>query len=104
MSFEGSRSWRDRDGDAESARKSVERQNLQNFFERQVELAARGENAAKRRLTEAETDTEIKDWERRNSEFALHESRRELESERFQLQQASQWADQAQREKISLCG
>ena len=42
---------------------------------------------------------EIKDLERRNSEYALIESQRELESQRVQLRQASQWADEAQREK-----
>ena len=57
-----------------------------------------------KRLTEAGTDMEIKDWERRNSEFALYESRRELESQRFPLRQASQWADQSERGKIRLCG
>ena len=30
-------------------------------------------------------------WERRISEFALYESQRELESQRHQLRQASQW-------------
>ena len=34
-----------------------------------------------------------------SSEIALFETRRELESQRLQLHQAKQWADQAQREK-----
>ena len=34
----------------------------------------------------------FKAWERRNSEFVLYESQRELESQRHQWRQASQWA------------
>ena len=41
--------------------------------------------------------------ERRNSEYALIESQRELGSQRLQLSEANQWADQAQRERIHLC-
>ena len=74
------------------------------FLERQAHTAILGENAAQRKLTEAESDMEIKVWERRNSEFVLYESQRELASQRHQLRQASQWPDQAQRERISLCG
>ena len=40
---------------------------------------------------------------RRNSEFALSESQRELESQRRQILEANQWADQAQRQRIHLC-
>ena len=47
----------------------------------------------------AESDMEIKDWKRRNSVFALYESQCKLESQRHQLRQAGQWADQAQRER-----
>ena len=47
---------------------------------------------------------EIDEWWRRNSEFALYQSQCELESQRHQLRQASQWADQAQREIMRLCG
>ena len=32
-----------------------------------------------------------------------YESHQELESQRLQLHQANQWADQAQREEINLC-
>ena len=41
--------------------------------------------------------------ERRNSENALIESQRELESQGLQLSEANHWADQAQRERIHLC-
>ena len=47
---------------------------------------------------------EAQNLERRNSEYALIESQRELESQRLQLLKANQWADQAQRERIHLCG
>ena len=46
----------------------------------------------------------IKNLEIKNSENALYESQRELEFQRLQLQQASQWADHAQRERINLHG
>ena len=46
---------------------------------------------------------EIQNSERRHSEYALIESRRELESQRRQLLEANQWADQAQRGRIHLC-
>ena len=50
-----------------------------------------------------EYDLEIQNLERRNSEYALVESRRELESQRRQLLEANQWTDQAQRESTHLC-
>ena len=46
---------------------------------------------------------EIQNLERRNSEFALTESQRELESQRQQLLEANQYADQIQRERIDVC-
>ena len=46
---------------------------------------------------------EIQNLERRNSEYALFESQRELESQRQQSLKANQWADQAQRQRIHLC-
>ena len=52
-------------------------------------------------LSEAATEREIKDWEKRSSEIAPYESQPELESQRMRLHQANQWADQAQREKIN---
>ena len=50
-----------------------------------------------------EYDLEIQNLERRNSEYALIESRRELESERRQLLESNEWADQDHRERIHLC-
>ena len=37
---------------------------------------------------------------KRISDLALHETTRELESQRLELCQANQWADQSQREKV----
>ena len=59
---------------------------------------------AQQKLYEAEAEVEARNWERRNSDIAFREISRELESERFQLHQASRWADQAQRDNISFYG
>ena len=79
------------------------RQNLQKNLERKAELAERGDKLALQRLYEAEADVEVKLWEKRNSDIALCEINREFGS-RFQLQQANQWTDQAEKDKISLYG
>ena len=55
-------------------------------------------------MCEAEADVEARNWEKRNSDIALHEINQEFESQRFHLHQASRWADQAQRDQISLHG
>ena len=81
-----------------------ERQNLHVYVEQKVELAVQEECAAQRRFSEAEADMEIRNWEQRKSDMALHETDQELESQRLELYQANQWADQAQREKMNLCG
>ena len=81
-----------------------DRQNLHKFLERKAELAVRGEESAQKIVPEAEAEMEIRIWEKRNSDNALCETHQELESQRLQLQQANQWADQAQREKINLRG
>ena len=41
----------------------------------------------------------ISNWEQRDSDIALHETNRDLESQRLELYQADQWADQAQKRK-----
>ena len=45
----------------------------------------------------------IPKFERRNSEYALFESQRELESQRLQLLEDIQRTDQVQRERTYLC-
>ena len=67
-------------------------------------MAIQGESAAQRRLSDGEANLEIRRWEHRKSEFGLYETHRKLESLRMELHLANQWADQAQREKINLCG
>ena len=47
---------------------------------------------------------EVKHWEKRNYDIALCGVNQEFEPQRSQQQQASQWADQAQRDKGSLNG
>ena len=42
--------------------------------------------------------------EKQRQDFAFQEINEEFESQRFQLHQASRWADQAQRDKINLYG
>ena len=62
-----------------------DRQHLHKILERQAELAARGEKTlALQRLHEAEADVEVKLWEERNSDIALHEINQEFESQRLQ--------------------
>ena len=54
-------------------------------------------------FTRLSTTWRSKILERRNSEYALFESQRELESQRLQLLEDNQWAEQAQRERTHLC-
>ena len=58
---------------------------------------------AQQRLYKAEAEVEARNCEKINSDIAFQEINQEFESQLFQLQQANQWADQAQRDKISLC-
>ena len=57
--------------------------------------------AQKDHLSEAEADMDKRNWEQRNLDVALYETGRELESERLELRQANQLADQA---RIHFCG
>ena len=75
-----------------------DRNNLQKILERKVDSAVRRERMAQQRLAEAEAEVEARSWEKRNSYIAFQEINQELESQRFQVHQASRWADQAQRE------
>ena len=79
------------------------RRNLHVYVEQKSELAVPGESAAQRRSSEAEADMDQRNREQRDSDIALHETNRELESQRVELYQANQWTDQPQKEKISLC-
>ena len=75
-----------------------ERDHVREHIERRALQATLGEIFAQRKLYSTEYDMEITDLEE-----IQNESQRELESQRRHLQQISQWADQAHRERISLC-
>ena len=51
------------------------------------------------RLFFAEAEVEARNREKRNSEIAFQKINQDFEPQRFQLQQANQWADQGQRDK-----
>ena len=55
---------------------------LREDLERRAQQAVLGENSAQRKLYLTLCDLEIQNWDRRNSECALIESRRELESQK----------------------
>ena len=93
-----------RDRDLECVQTLRERRNNHVYLEQKGELAVQGDCAAQRRLSEAEADMDTRNWEQRNSVIAFNDTNRELESQRLELYQASQRPDQAQREKINLCG
>ena len=59
---------------------------------------------AQQKFCEAEAEVEARNWEKRNSDIVFKEIDQEFECQRFQLHQASRWADHAQRDRISLCG
>ena len=59
---------------------------------------------AQQRLYEAEAEVEATSWEKRHSDIICQEINEEFENQRFQLHQASRWADHAQRDKNSLYG
>ena len=68
-------------------------------------MAVRGEKMALQILQilyKAEADVQVTHWEKRDSDIAPYETNQEVESQRSQLQQANQWADQAQRNKLRL--
>ena len=93
-----------RDRDLESVQTLSERTDHHAYLEQKTDLAVLGECAAQKILSDAEAHMDIRNWERRNSDIALFENNRELESQRLELYQANLWADQAQREKINFCG
>ena len=92
-----SRGKRDRD---QNVVQSKHRENLHNIFERKAEIAVRGERMTLQNCMKLRQKLRRK----RNSDIALYEVNQEFESQRFQRQQANRSADQAQRDKISLCG
>ena len=67
-----------------------------NTLKGKLKLPLKEKNEARRRLSDAEADLETRKWEQRKSEFASSETHQQHESQRRELLQASQWADQSQ--------
>ena len=80
-----------------------DRENLHKILEREAESSIQGENEAQKNYQRLKLMWKLERWEQRSSEIALHESYRELETQRLQLLQANIW-DNAQSERVSLCG
>ena len=102
-SVEGTLSRGKRNRDLESAQTLSERRNLHVYLEQKADLAVQGQRAPQKILSEAEAEMDIINWGKRNSDIAHCETNREFESQSLELNQAHQRADQAQRERISLC-
>ena len=102
--FSDSQKRRERGRDQNVVHSLRDRENLHKIFERKVDLAVRGERMVQQKFHEAEAEVEARNWEKRNSDTAFEKINQEFESQRFQLHQASRWADQAQRDKTSLYG
>ena len=93
---------RDRDTNVVHSLKDRKKQKI---LERKADLAVpRRGGVAQQKKYEAEAEVEARNWEKRNSDIAFREIHQEFGTQRFQLHQASRWADQAQRDKISLHG
>ena len=63
---------------------------LRKHLERRAQQAILGEKSVQRKIDSTECNMEMKNLERRNLEYALFESQRELESQRLQLLEANQ--------------
>ena len=70
-----------RDRDQNVVQTLRDRRNLHKILERKADFAVNGEKLAQQRLYEAETDVEIKHWEKRNVDSALYEINQEFESQ-----------------------
>ena len=84
------------DRDLESVQTLSERRKLHVHLEQNA--AFKQKCAAQKRLSEAAAEMDIRNWEQEML-ILLFETNRELESQRLELFQANQWADQAQSEK-----
>ena len=94
----------EKETDLESVQTLSERRHLHAHLEQKGELAVQGKCAAQKRLSEAESEMDMKIWEQSDADIALSGTNRELESQRLELYQTNQWVDQAQREKMNLFG
>ena len=75
-SVEGTLSRGKRDLDLASVPTLSAWRNLQVYLEEKAESAVEGECAAQKRLSEAEAEMNIRNWERRNSDIALYQTNR----------------------------
>ena len=91
-----------RDRDQNVVQSVRDRENIHKILERKTDMTVRGEKMAQQKLYDAEAEVEARFWEKMNSDIALHGINQEFESQRFQLQQANRWTDQAQRNKNPL--
>ena len=99
-----SQSGGERDRELKFVHALRDRDNLQKILERKVDLAIQEEEETQQKLYQAEAEIEAKIWEKRNRDHSVQEINQDFESQRFRLNQASRWADEGQRDKISLCG
>ena len=97
---------RDRAGSVISVGESMSRKSTEQYKESfssdspRVLFCERDLREHPERRAQIQYNMEIQNSERRNSEYALFESQRELESQRQQILMANHWADQPQRERI----
>ena len=66
-----------------------DRENLRKILEREVDSAVRGEKITHHKLYEAEAEVEAGNWEKHRQDVAFQEINQDLESQRFQVHQAS---------------
>ena len=92
-----SQSRRKRDRELNFVHALRDRDYLAKTLERKVDLAIQGVKWLSKNCSMPEIKAKI--WEKRNRNHSFQEINQEFESQRFRLNQASQWADQAQRER-----
>ena len=69
-----------------------------NSLKRELNELFKDTCAAQTRSSEAQAETDRREWDRRHADIAFCETGRQLESQRMELYQANQLTDQAQRE------
>ena len=79
-----------------------ERRDIHDFLQKKADHAFQEDCAAQTRLSEAQSDLDRREWRVRNTNDALHETGRHLESQRTELCQADQLTDHTRREKSWL--
>ena len=80
-----------------------EQRDLHNFLGRKADQAFQGECAAQTKLSDVQSELDIREWKMQNADRALYETGKELQSQRVELNQANQLTDQTRGEKSWLC-